>query len=336
MYRIITSLSLAGIGLWLAPLAASAISIATVPVGNVGNTGEVQPQGTFGSVAYEYRIATTEVTNAQYVDFLNAVAATDTYGLYESSMGTSTSAGIVRTGSSGSYIYSVKPNAGAYTYGNKPVNLVTWYDTLRFANWLNNGQPSGIQDASTTEDGAYTFSGATSVGSRNSGASWFLPSEDEWYKAAYYNGGSATYADYPTGATPNNNLPTSDTGNSANFKDGGFATGDSSYPMTDAGAYTLSASSYGTFDQGGNLSEWNETLVSGSKRGVRGGSWNDNSSILLASSRIGFDPTIQGLNIGFRMATIVPEPSSCALAACGLTALAGARLGRNRRRGANH
>ncbi len=88
---------------------------------------------------------------------------------------------------------------------------------------------------------------------RNGDATWFLPTENEWYKAAYYDGDAATYYDYPTGTNtvPNNNAPSSDTGNSANFYGSGYTTGSNSYSLTDAGAYTESASPYGTYDQGG-------------------------------------------------------------------------------------
>jgi formylglycine-generating enzyme required for sulfatase activity len=220
------------------------------------------------------------------------------------------------------------PGGTDYTYANKPVVYVSWYNALRFANWLHNGQTTGAQDASTTEDGAYTFSGATSVSSRNTGAIWFLPSEDEWHKAAYYNGSS--YHDYPTGTDtfPDNNLPSSDSGNSANFLNwsgSGYTTGDEAYPMTDAGAYTLSASPYGTFDQGGNVWEWNETLFFGMYPGVRGGSWsgywNFDSEYLLASFRHYEHPAGEDNVIGFRVAT-VPEPSSLFLAGLGAAGLA--------------
>ena len=36
--------------------------------------------------------------------------------------------------------------------GNRPVNWVSWYDAIRFANWLNNGQGNG-----DTESGSYTL-----------------------------------------------------------------------------------------------------------------------------------------------------------------------------------
>ena len=176
-------------------LSASAITIDTVPIGNPGNPPDLRyiddqhPNGV-GSVAYSFNMAKAEVTNSQYVAFLNAVAATDPYGLYSTSMTSTTWGGIVRSGSSGSYSYSVKAPIGEYySWENKPVVWVDWGAAARFANWLNNGQPTGAEDSSTTENGAYTLNGATSQAAlvlvnRNPGARWFIPTEDEWYKAA--------------------------------------------------------------------------------------------------------------------------------------------------------
>jgi hypothetical protein len=196
----------------LCDVAAFAITIPTVPVGNAGNAGELQSQGTFGAVGYDYLIGTTEVTNAQYAEFLNAKAASDPLALYNTSMDINARGGITRSGVSGSYTYTPKTNMG-----NKPVNFVSWYDAIRFANWLHNGQGSG-----DTETGAYTLLGGTPTPTngnsitRNTGAIWFLTSEDEWYKAAYYDptlgGGSGGYWDY---ATQSNSAPTVATANSA-------------------------------------------------------------------------------------------------------------------------
>jgi sulfatase modifying factor 1 len=272
-------------------ISASAITVDTVPVGNPGNFADTRyNSGGLGSVAYDFRMGKTEVTNAQYVQFLNAVAATDPFQLYRPSMTSSTWGGIVRSGSSGSYSYAVKPLAAGqgpggtdYSYDNKPVVYVTWYSGLRFANWLHNGQLTGAEDSTTTEGGAYTFSGATTVGPRNAAATWWLPNLNEWYKAAYYDPITPHYYNYPTRSDflqPDNNLPTNDTGNSANFTFGNTTTGSSAYPFTDAGAYELSASGYGTHDQGGNAREWTESIAFSTFLSIRGGSWADGGNDL--------------------------------------------------------
>ena len=75
------------LGLVLAThLASAEVVIDWVTVGDPGNACDVQPQGCFGSVAEPYRIGMFEVTNGQYVEFLNAVAATDSNGLYSVNM----------------------------------------------------------------------------------------------------------------------------------------------------------------------------------------------------------------------------------------------------------
>jgi formylglycine-generating enzyme len=199
---------------------------------------------------------------------------------------------------------------------------VTWLSAVRFANWLHNGQSSG-----DTETGAYTLLGGTAVPTnastvaRNSGATWVLPSENEWYKAAYYNGPSGVYYDYATqsNSLPNNNQPASDTGNSANFlaphpPGSSYTTGDSQYPFTSAGAYGNSESFYATFDQSGNVQEWTESRnLPFSQRVTRGGSAGDSAILLPASSRLSDSESSRFPFLGFRVA-LVPEPGSALLA----------------------
>lgn len=299
-----------------APPPAWAVSIPTVPVGNAGNPGEVQSQGTFGAVAYDYRIGTTEVTNAQYAEFLNAKAASDPLALYDVDMGDSGSGvrgGITRSGTSGSFTY-----AAIAGRENLPVNHVTWYDAIRFVNWLHNGQGSG-----DTETGAYTLLGGTSTPSngssisRNVGATWFLPSEDEWYKAAYHqnDGVTGNYYDFPNSsdAIPVDEPPPGGI-NSANYSN------PSASDLTDAGAYATSVSPYGTFDQGGNVWEWNEDLFGGTNRVLRGGSFETVAPLLSAAQRTQAAPLNSTRTLGFRVAT-VPEPSTAVLACLGLLVL---------------
>jgi formylglycine-generating enzyme required for sulfatase activity len=299
---------------------ASPVIIETVAVGDLENAGELSGKGAggygldriCGAVNYAYNIGKYEVTNIQYAKFLNAVAEADPNGLYNTEMasGWSDIGGIIRYNSEGSYAYKVRINRG-----NRPVNYVSWYDTLRFANWLHNGQLTGAQGPRTTEDGAYDMSLGSSV-VRKSGALYFLPSEDEWYKAAYYKGGGtdAGYWEYPTQSdlSPSPQLPPGwdmDRG-SANYY---YV--DEQYHTTEVGAYNAkpSDSAYGTFDQGGNLFEWNETLGD-LYRGYRGGAFYTPESALHASYRgNGADPTMESYVFGFRVASsaaVIPEPAS--------------------------
>jgi formylglycine-generating enzyme required for sulfatase activity len=185
---------------------------------------------------------------------------------------------------------------------------------MRFTNWLHNGEGSG-----DTENGVYEISEGLSE-TRSTNAKYWIPSQDEWYKAAYHKNDGATgnYWSSPTGTddTPNNNLPTSDTGNSANFANPGYTTGSFSYPLTDVGAYALSGSPYGTFDQGGNVWEWNESLVSLSFRGQRGGAWSFNN-FDLSGTYDGVFPTHESNSVGFRVASI-PEPATAWLVCIGI------------------
>ena len=290
-----------------------------VTVGNPGNVADTHGAG-YGSVAYTYNIGKYEVTAGQYTAFLNAVAKTDPYGLYNTYMDTAVNSwgcNIKRVGSPGTYIYSV-----ASDWANRPVNYVSWGDAARFANWLTNGQGSA-----TTETGSYTLNGAATntallAVTRNNpaqGGRYYIPTEDEWYKAAYYKGGStnAGYWDYPTSSesVPSNDLTTPDGGNNANIDDNGYTIG-SPYYRTEVGAFENSESPYGTFDQGGNVWEWNEAIIDGTWRGVRGGSFYYGYTILHAAYRGYVSLTLENDFIGFRVSE-VPEPATLALLAVG-------------------
>lgn len=266
---------------------------AFVPVDDQGNASDATTG--FGAVNYAYRIGANEVTRAEYAAFLNAVAASDAHGLYNPNMG------ITRTGSPGSYVY-------AATEGTLSVAWVSWYDALRYANWLNNGQPSGALGASSTETGAYTFSGEANASPRDPAAKVFLPNENEWYKAAYYQGGAdAWYWTYPTRSdgTPLASLP-SGNDNAANFDR-------VASDVTPAGAYAGTQGYYGTHDQAGNLWEWNETAI-GSDRGLRGGSYDDYPLLLQSKFRDSQDPYDENEFVGFRVAAAAPPPNRAPVA----------------------
>ena len=279
--RIFTSLGLAVLAcVSLVTPASAVVSMSWTSIGNAGNTADTTG---YGAVDHAYNIGTYEVTNAQYCEFLNAKGGSNSSGIFNLNMGND---GIAQNGSSGSYTYSVSS-----TYANLPMACASWFDAARFSNWLGNGQGSG-----SMEMGAYTLNGATSgIATVNVGATVYIPTENEWYKAAYYNGSTSSYSLYPNGQ---NTITTAD----SNFNGIGLA--DVGYGAP---------SPYGTYGQGGNAWEWNESVI-GSSRGLRGGAcyFGGDASLLASLYRDFADPSSEGSNIGFRVAS-VPEPSSLVL-----------------------
>jgi formylglycine-generating enzyme len=292
------------------------VNIDYVTVGNAGNANDAATGSLYGAVAYEYNIAKNETTISQYAEFLNAVAKTDPYGLYSESMTTSYINGISQSSSFGSFSYSVNPGSG-----NKPITYVSWFDAARFCNWLHNGQQTGEGAALTAEKGAYTLNGATSgTITKNVEATVWIPSESEWYKAAYYdpNKGGAGVGGYWTQANQSDTMTTNVIGvaGAANYYVGGYATyvGGASWAITDVGAYGLNSdSAYGTNDQAGNVWEWNDAVIQGSGSELAGGGWWDfGGNGVGSSSRTYGNPSFQYDFIGFRVAS-VPEPSAMVL-----------------------
>ena len=314
-------------------------SLSFVTVGNPGNASDTTG---YGAVGHTYRMGTYDVTTAQYTAFLNAVATgSDPEGLYSPSMavlGGNTYAqggcGIVRNGAAGNYTYTV-----ATAYQNFPVNYVSWGAAARFCNWLQNGQLTAPEGNSTTETGAYTLSGGTSQAAlmavtRNAGAAYFIPTQNEWYKAAYFDptlsGGAGGYWEYPTKSNtpPGNTLP--DTGNNANCDIGGYV--DPMDYLTSVGDFDLSPGPFGTYDMGGDVFQWTEASLSGnSMRGMIGGSWSYGVNATISTGGSGVATPQAGFNgIGFRVASsvVVPEPSSIALLLAGAVAVGIWRLRR--------
>ncbi|MEI8372586.1 MAG: autotransporter-associated beta strand repeat-containing protein [Planctomycetota bacterium] len=283
---------------------AGTITIDMVPVGNANNTADTNG---YGRVTENFNIGKYEVTNAQYAAFLNEVDAggTNAKGIYNANMGSAPRGGITYTsGAASGAKYTIRASMG-----NKPVNYVSWYDAARFTNWLSNGQ-----GGCSTETGSYTLSGNTGIITKNVGAKVYIPSEDEWYKAAYSNPADSSYSLYPTHSNTRPTLATADTlgnisnpgANVANYNYGADWNGQDGNVTTVGSAGAESASFYGTFDQGGNVWEWNDAVISGSFRGLRGGSFGDNTDWLASSDRYKAygDPTGENTNKGFRVASL--------------------------------
>ncbi len=308
-------------GLMLTDSVKAVVTIDYVTVGDIGNANDSTG---FGGVAYSYQISKYEVTNAQYVEFLNVKAATDTNSLYNNSMNSDARGGITQGGVSGSFTYSLKTDMG-----DKPVNYVSFLDSMRFANWMHNGQGNG-----STESGAYDMTQSASTVIHGGSASVWLPTENEWYKAAYYQpvglgGDTDSYWLYPTAS---NTAPTEATAGStgiisnpgtnvANYNLGADWNAQNGNVTTVVSAGPLSSGYYGTFDMGGNVWEWNEAVVD-SARVLRGGSWLSAGASLRASFRDSIPPTSEYADVGFRLASSsVPEPSRVMLLLAGACSL---------------
>ena len=344
------------LSLWLAALAclpfgsvANAGIIDWVPVGDAGNTADTAPSG-YGAVANSFQIMKYVFTNQLYAEFLNSVDAngTNPNSVYNTNMGSNARGGISFTsGAASGSKYAVRSNMG-----DKPVNYVSWFDAARVSNWYQNGATS----SSSTETGAYTLIGGQTSGNApavNTGATFYIPTEDQWYKAAYYRGGGtdAGYWDY---ATQSNSAPTAvnattvgngtsggvspvTSGNFANYNQA--ATWNTPLTTPTAGNVTTvgtngGASAYDAFDMSGNLGEWNDlTGAAGTSRGSRGGHWSSDGPVGLSSpQRTSRAPSDESNSLGFRLAApvAVPEPSTYAMAFAGL-ACGGWQMFRRRR-----
>ncbi len=180
-----------------------------------------------------------------------------------------------------------------------------------------------MQDASTTERGAYTLGGVTTGGldiDRTWGANYWIPSESEWYKAAFHQpsaeGGDADdFWTYPTRSnTPPGNmigpLPLANHANLYAVNIGYSLTQSTSFLanqnyLTVGGVFEASGGPYGTFDQAGNVREWTDAVVDDTYRVRRGGFWSYilDPSLEASSKRNAWVPDQESPTVGFRVAS---------------------------------
>jgi formylglycine-generating enzyme required for sulfatase activity len=280
---------------------AHALELEWVTVDDAGNA----PDKTgYGAVAYEFQITKHEITAAQYAEFLNAVAAkADPRALWNAGQK------IDRTGAAGAFKYAPRP-----TREGEPVMPVSFLDAMRFANWLHHGGGSG-----DTETGAYLISKGGGLASREAGARIWIPNENEWYKAAYYQpqatgGPPGNYWRYPTRSdvAPKLAKPGDPGLNLANFladtrpqPSGGILRGFND--VMPVGSFPGSASHYGTLDQAGNAWEWIETTVFDTQRIIRGGSMCGSHQKLHSTVRTSTSPAKRYPDTGFRLARAMPK-----------------------------
>ena len=259
----------------------------TIDFVDIGNTGNAADTTTYGAVPYEYRASIYEISQ-------DAITKATASGM-------------------------ANVTAGAWT-GNQPAANISWYEAAAFVNFLNTNSGKTAAYDLTFSSGSWSMAlwsseqawtaGGTNL-YRNKNAFYFLPSENEWYKAAYYNPAGSNYFLYPTASS---SVPTAVAS--------GTNEGSAVYRPALVPAIVDSAggsSPHGTMGQGGNVREWNESAFDDSnnisselRRAIRGGGWANAEISLRSSNRLGADPTGEVGNLGFRVAS-VPEPSAYAL-----------------------
>lgn len=281
---------------------ANQFTIDFTTIGNPGNAADPltffgSPGGFgYGSVGYSYRIGT--------------------YAISQNQIDKATASGLQNV------------VAGAWR-GDQPAANMTWYESAAFVNWLNTSTGNQAAYKLSYTDGAWSMSlwdsfdpGYNSFNQyRNANAKYFLPSENEFYKAAYGKGDGSGYYLYPTAS---DTAPTAVASGTAN----GTAVYGQSFFQGPASVYAAGGiSSYGTMGQSGNVVQWEETGFFGSNvdptgaRRTRGGSWVSPASSLLTSSSSGAFADFSLFDLGFRIASVIPEPSTYALMGIGVVAL---------------
>ncbi|MGD0786137.1 MAG: SUMF1/EgtB/PvdO family nonheme iron enzyme [Sedimentisphaerales bacterium] len=261
------------------------IDIDFVTIGNAGNTADTGGTVGCGAVGYNYRIGKYEVTNTQWNTFTAAIGAP--------------------TGYDGGYSYSA-----GFTGVQQPTNNVSWHEAAQFCNYLTSGDKS---------KGAYQFSGdntnpgnflgidrASSISTY--GTTYVIPTEDEWYKAAYFKSDASGYSLYANGTDI---APTDVQSNYGHDDD----------TLWNVGTGTQEQN--GTSDMMGNAWEWNETLFDSSYRILRGGACSHDDNYLNSLHRYDEDdnyPYYEDVIVGFRVAEI-PEPATICLLGIGALSL---------------
>jgi len=289
-----------------------------VTVGDPGNEADLSYAVGWrqvGAVDHTYRISKFEITREQFLEFLNAV---DPDG-----------ANTLKLWNKADFMLDpARPRGQKYALSSNEANLpvdVTWYAVARFCNWLHSGNGGPGASEGTADIGAYDTRAfddddiSNDPAGHNPGAEFWIPTEDEWVKAAHYKGGGSNtgYWIFPnrSDAEPRGEFPPGGA-NSMNSRN----RADTSVPYPGkkiaVGSYPQSVSPYGAYDLAGNAHEWTESWFEGdlytpanTRRMARGGSaygwFTDHAAI---DYRYPTHRVLPSRLYGFRVATLPDGP----------------------------
>lgn len=324
--------------LTLASAATPVLALAQVPdydfpwatIGSPGNAPYVGPTGDgssfppVGDVNYVYRIAKMEVTTAQWLEFANATAAmNEPYRIGQGPVGAYHIAGTLPNGHF-TFALSNVPNAGL-----APVQGITWRNAARYCNWLHNNKGNTL---AALETGAYdtsTFGQAldsngipyfTDALTHLPGAKFWIPTVNEWIKAAHYDPnrygpGQGGYWNYSTSSDTPPIIGPQSAGGQTNAGYTNYA----DIPTFLLGAHPNTTSPWGLLDVSGGSQEWQEDVSSESRRSrSHDGSYAPTQfdpdanplHLDLIYGSGSFTANAELSNIGLRVASAVPEPST--------------------------
>jgi formylglycine-generating enzyme required for sulfatase activity len=313
---------------------ASGIDFVTIgALGNEPIRSRVSPLDGRGSVNYQYAIGRMEITTTQWVEYLNAVFDRPANDMVDFRSRPRTS-GVVST----TPINRANPDAFRWNVRQGgdliPVGGIAWRAAAMYCNWLHNDKQMTRE---SFYSGAYDIFNTTNSIARLPGARYFIPTHDEWLKAAHYdpqrqnadgsvggwwnysNGSDQAFVGGPPGALVGGQLATANTG--WRVGDYGDGNGDDLLPWTiPLGSYPTVTSPWGLLDVAGGMSEWTETAVTAG--GNTGVAFDGSQHSLFADSgdivdRLNGFGSLQSLDgvagsyqgLGLRLGMAIPSPS---------------------------
>lgn len=324
---VVIGLGLLGAVLSTSSLGADWTGFDWATIGDPGNAGYDRSDPTTdpinsitgrGSIGYGYRVSTTEISSGQWVEFLNTFgdhgdphdAARDIFA-----------SGIERDRSYSGPGRRWKLLDGFEEAERIPVLGISWFNAARYCNWLHHGQTT---DLDKLEYGAYDLRDVVDniPPERSEGARYWIPTFDEYLKAAYYDPnrfgeGQGGWWEQPNGSDTELIVGAPSDGGQTNAGISDLDVDATSAEILRLGAYVDVTSPWGLLDVSGGGSEWVDGPV-GSFFFTYRYRMGSSAIVTLGDTPTFFDaayafqagPAWAAEFSSFRVAALVPTPAS--------------------------